>query len=165
MAVDLASDIARIASQEQRLRLARVDASTAWTLGTRLKATAEALLLPLAIEIRLARETVFFHAMAGTAPVNADWARRKRNTVELLQRSSYGVGRALELEGSSLEARMGLPTRDYASHGGSFPLRLQDGACIGVVTVSGAPQRQDHALVVEVLAAWCGVPLGEVALD
>ena len=163
--MDLESEIHRIAAQEKRLRLARFDESVAWTLGTRLKATAEALPLPLVIEIRLARETVFFHAMAGTAPVNADWARRKRNTVELLQQSSYRVGRTLELEGSSLKAKMGLPTRDYASHGGSFPLRLVDGASVGVVTVSGAPQRQDHAIVVEVLAAWCGVPLGEVALD
>jgi len=48
------------------------------------------------IEIRLARETVFFHAMRGTTPANADWARRKRNTVELLQRSSYAIGRSLE---------------------------------------------------------------------
>jgi len=165
MALDLESDIHRIAAQEKRLRLARFDEPVAWTLGTRLKATAEALQLPLAIEIRLARETVFFHAMAGTAPVNADWARRKRNTVELLHRSSYGVGRALEQEGSSLETKLGLPTRDYASHGGSFPLRLVDGTCVGVVTVSGAPQRQDHAIVVEMLAAWCGVPLADVALD
>jgi acetyl-CoA acetyltransferase len=30
--------------------------------------------------------------MLSTTPENADWVRRKRNTVELLQRSSYSVG-------------------------------------------------------------------------
>jgi uncharacterized protein (UPF0303 family) len=44
------------------------------------------------IEIRIAGRTVFCYAMPGTAPTNADWARRKRNTVELLHGSSYGVG-------------------------------------------------------------------------
>ena len=163
--MDLKEEIARIAEQERRLHLPRYDEAVAWTLATRLKDGAQARQLPLTIELRLARETVFFHAMPGTTPANADWARRKRNTVELMQRSSYGVGRWLDLDGSSLEAKMGLPPRDYASHGGSFPLRLAGGACVGVVTVSGAPQRQDHAMVVEVLAEWCGVPLAQVALD
>ena len=163
--MDLKDEIARIAEQERRLHLPRYDEAVAWTLGTRLKDAAEARQLPLTIELRLARETVFFHAMPGTSPANADWARRKRNTVELMQRSSYGVGRWLDLDGSSLESKMGLPPRDHASHGGSFPLRVAGGACVGVVTVSGAPQRQDHAMVVEVLAEWCGVPLAAVALD
>jgi uncharacterized protein (UPF0303 family) len=163
--MDLKAEIARIAEQERRLHLPRYDEAVAWTLGTRLKDAAEARQLPLTIELRLARETVFFHAMPGTSPANADWARRKRNTVELMQRSSYGIGRWLELDSSSLESKMGLPPRDYASHGGSFPLRLAGSGCVGVVTVSGAPQRQDHAMVVEVLAEWCGVELAEVALD
>lgn len=162
--MDLEHDIARIAQQERRLRFASFNEDAAWDLGTRLRALAVARDAAVTIEVRLARQPVFFCAMAGTSPASADWARRKRNTVELLSRSSYGVGRSLELEGSSLEARMGLPTRDYASHGGSVPLFAAGGSCIGAVTVSGLPQREDHALVIEVLAALCGVPLAEVAL-
>ena len=160
----LEQDIARIAAQEQRLRFTSFNENTAWDLGSRLRALAIGRGAALTIEVRLARETAFFCAMAGTAPANADWARRKRNTTELLSRSSYGVGRSLALEGSSLEAKMGLPTRDYASHGGSVPLVASSGLCIGAVTVSGLPQREDHALVVEALAALCGVPLSEVAM-
>jgi uncharacterized protein (UPF0303 family) len=108
---------------------------------------------------------VFFHAMDGTTPMNADWARRKRNTVELMQRSSYAVGRANLLKEQTLENSLGLPTRDYADHGGCFPIRVNGvGGCVGTVTVSGAPQRDDHNLVVEVLAELCGVPLKDVAL-
>ena len=161
----LEQDIARIAEQERRLRFASFDEQTAWDLGSRLRALAVARKVELTIEVRLARETVFFCSMPGTSPANADWARRKRNTVEMLSRSSYGVGRSLALEGSSLEAKMGLPSRDYASHGGGVPIRASSGACIGVVTVSGLPQRDDHALVVEALAAMCGVPLSDVALE
>jgi uncharacterized protein (UPF0303 family) len=162
---NLQQDIARIAEQERRLRFASFNEDTAWELGSRLRALAGERGVAVAIEVRLARETVFFCAMPGTAPANADWARRKRNTVELLAHSSYGVGRSLALEGSSLEAGMGLPPRDYASHGGSMPIFTSAGACIGAATVSGLPQRADHALVVEALAALCGVPLAEIALE
>jgi len=162
---DLDRDIARLAEQESRLRFTRFDLATAWDLGSHLKAAAAAHGVGLAIEVRLARETVFFYAMPGTGPDNADWIRRKRNTVELLQRSSYAVGRSLEREGQSLEAKLGLPTRDYASHGGGFPLRVDAVGCIGVVTVSGIPQREDHAMVVASLAALCGIAPADVALD
>ena len=162
--MDLEQDIARIAEQEQRLRLTSFNEETAWDLGSRLRALAIARHVAVTIEVRLARETAFFCSMPGTSPANADWARRKRNTVEMLSRSSYGVGLSLELEGSSLETRMGLPIRDYASHGGSVPLFAPNGLCVGAVTVSGLPQREDHALVVEVLATMCGVPLSEVAM-
>lgn len=163
--MDLVADIARVAEQERRLRLARFDLDLAWQLGTRLRDISIARAQALAIEIRLARETVFYCAMNGTSPANTDWARRKRNTVELLQRSSYGVGLSLSQEGRTLEQTMGLPARDYAHHGGSFPLQVEGVGCLGAVTVSGAPQREDHAIVVMALAELCGLPLAELALD
>jgi uncharacterized protein (UPF0303 family) len=162
--MDLMQDIARIAEQERRLVFTRFDAATAWALGSALKAAAEARGVAVAIEIRVARETIFFYAMPGTAPINADWARRKRNAVDLLQRSSYAIGLELKRDASSLEERLGLATRDHASHGGCFPITLAGSGCIGTVTVSGLPQREDHNMVVEALAPLCGVPLGEVAL-
>jgi len=155
--MDIKQDIAHIAQQEQRLRFPSFDEEAAWDLGTRLRSMARARGAAVTIEVRLARETVFLCSMPGTTPANADWARRKRNTVELLWRSSFGVGRALELENSSLETKMGLPVRDYATHGGSVPIFLTSGVCIGAVTVSGLPQREDHELVIEALSAMCGV--------
>jgi uncharacterized protein (UPF0303 family) len=163
--MDIEKDIAVIANQEARLRFKAFDEDTAWALGSWLRASIKARGDAVVIEIRLARETVFFHAMPGTAAANADWARRKRNTVELLKRSSYATGLALQRDQSSLEAKMGLPTRDYASHGGSFPIMVEGVGCIGTVTVSGLPQREDHAVVVQALAELCGVPVREIALD
>lgn len=162
--MDLARDIERLTHHEAVLCFDAFDAAVAWTLGSRLKALAEARAAAVTIEIRLSGELVFFHAMPGTAPANADWARRKRNSVELLGHSSYRIGRELQRDASTLQAKMGLPERDYASHGGSFPLRLVGGLCIGSVTVSGLPQREDHALVVQALAELCGVAPDTVAL-
>jgi uncharacterized protein (UPF0303 family) len=157
-------EIERLADQEDRLCFTRFDQGAAWDLGTRLRGAAVSRGVAVTIEIRLLRETVFFCAMPGTTPENADWARRKRNTVELLQRSSYIVGLSLKRDGLSLEAKIGLPLRDYASHGGSVPIRVDGVGCVGVATVSGLPQREDHELVVETLAALCAeVAAGSVA--
>ncbi len=161
----LATDLERLALQEQRLQFDAFDQATAWMLGTHIKAQCEAAGVALAIEIRLGKETVFYYAMPGTGPTNADWARRKRNAVELLHTSSYAIGLKLEQDKSSLEAKQGLPLRDFTAHGGSFPIRVRGVGVVGVVTVSGIPQREDHGMVVKALAALCGVPLAEVALD
>lgn len=162
--MSIKKDLARIAVQEERLKFQDFNADTAWKLGNRLKANAEARGVAVTIEIRVGKETVFFFAMHGVNPSNADWARRKRNVVELLWRSSYAVGLSLADEESSLEAKLGLPARDYTAHGGSFPIQVDGTGVIGTVTVSGLPQREDHAMLVEELAAMCGVPLSEVAL-
>lgn len=161
----IATDLERLALQEQRLQFDAFDQGTAWTLGTNIKALCEAAGVALAIEIRLAKDTVFYYAMPGTGPGNADWARRKRNLVELSQASSYAIGLKLEQEKSSLEEKQGLPLRDFTAHGGSFPIRVRGVGMVGVVTVSGIPQREDHAMVIKALAAQCKVPLAEVALD
>lgn len=116
------------------------------------------------IEIRLGGETVFLHAMRGTSPANADWARRKRNVVELLHQPSYAVGLVAARDGESVLEVMGLPDRDVASHGGSFPIVVDGVGCVGVVTVSGLPQRDDHELVVEALADLGAIDLGDVRL-
>jgi uncharacterized protein (UPF0303 family) len=159
----LQADLARLAEQEERLQLPALDADVAWAIGTQLRAMALARGAAVTIEIRIGADTVFFHAMRGAAPANADWARRKRNVSELLDQSSYRVGRQLALELATIEAKMGLPTRDYATHGGSVPLRV-NGTRLGTVTISGLPQRDDHEMVVEVLAALAGVPLVQIAL-
>jgi len=159
------TDIARLALQEERLIFAAFDQGSAWTLGTRIKTLSEEAGVALAIEIRLSKETMFFYSMPGTGPTNADWARRKRNAVELLHTSSYALNLKLDKEGTTLEAKLGLPLRDFTAHGGSVPLRVRGVGVVGVVTVSGIPQRDDHGMVIRALAELCGVPLSDVALD
>jgi uncharacterized protein (UPF0303 family) len=161
----LENDLQRLALQEELLQLNQLDETVAWELGTRIKRICEERQVGLTIEVRRAKETLFFYAMPGVVPNNAEWVRRKRNTVELLQRSSYAVGLMHLKENTSLPQKTGVSLNDYAEHGGSFPLRVKGAGCIGTVTVSGVPQREDHAIVVEALAGLCGVALAEVALD
>lgn len=152
ISLDIDDDLARIALQEERLRFVRFDAATAWELGLALKQAADAKQAQVAIDISLHSHPLFHHATAGATPDNAEWVRRKRNVTLRFFKSSYAIGLALKRDGTTLEAKFGLRPDDYMAHGGSFPIRLQDGTCLGAVTISGLPQRDDHDLVSRVLA-------------
>jgi|SRR5882724_3891724 len=162
--MSLDEDLARIALQEKTLQFEKFDAKTAWEMGVRLKALAEERGVAVAIDVTVNGRTIFFYALQGTTPDNAEWVRRKKNAVQRFFRSSYGLGLTLERSQTSLTAQQGLDLRDFATHGGSFPINLIGTGCIGSITVSGLPQRQDHAYVVEVLANYLGHPLEGLAL-
>jgi uncharacterized protein (UPF0303 family) len=156
MMEDLERDLARVAEQEQRLRFERFDEGVAWAIGCRLKEVAEARGASVAIDVSLHGRQLFYFAMSGTTPDNADWVRRKRNTVVRFHRSSYAVGLSLRRQGTTLETKAGLSPADYAAHGGSFPILLAETGCVGSITVSGLPQREDHELVVAVIEEHLG---------
>ena len=162
--MDIAEEIRRIALQEERLRFEAFGPREAWEVGLALKSAAEAGRLPVVVDIRLATMKLLAFALPGGGPDNFDWARRKRNVVLRFHRSSYAVGLKLALEGKTLADLGALPERHYAAHGGSVPILLNGTGCVGAVTVSGLPQRDDHRVVVEAIAKVLGRDLGDVAL-
>lgn len=155
------NDLATIAVQEGELHFTRFDEDVAWHLGARLREMAAARKLVLAIDVRRFGQPLFYAALAGSTPDNAEWIRRKSNLVARFHRSSYAIG--LEI-GASVFEKYGLPIVDFAAHGGSFPICVHGAGVIGSVTVSGLPQRADHELVVEALCGQLGKDYGKLAL-
>jgi uncharacterized protein (UPF0303 family) len=158
-------DLARIALQEKELQFAVFDEETAWKLGTQLRALAVARKLSLVVDVRRIGQPLFYTALPGTTPDNVEWVRRKGNVVARFHRSSYAIGREMEQKKSNLFDRYGLPLSDYASHGGSFPIRVVGAGVIGSVTVSGLPERDDHQLAVEALCLELGRPFDTLRLE
>ncbi len=150
------TDLEQIAFQEQYLQFDSFTAQTAWEIGTRLKNAVEARSAAVAIDIELAGQPLFFFAMPGTTPDNVDWVRRKRNVVRRYHRSSYAVGLELAQRQTTLTDRVGVSSGDYAPHGGCFPLLIRGMGCLGTITISGLPQRDDHNVIVQVLADFLG---------
>jgi uncharacterized protein (UPF0303 family) len=161
----ITDDIARIALQEQELQFPGFDEETAWRLGGRIRALAVARGHGLVVDVRRVGQPLFYSALPGTTPDNVEWVRRKSNVTARFHRSSYAIGREMEGKKSNLQERYGLPLTDYASHGGSFPLRVKGAGFIGSVTVSGLPEREDHQLAVEALCAELGRPFDTLRLD
>ena len=154
----------RIALQESELRLPRLDAQVAWELGVLLRKMAEERGLSVVIDVRRFGQPLFYAALEGTAPDNAEWVRRKCNVVARFHRSSYAVGLKLKASNDTLTGQQGLPLGDFATHGGSFPLTVEGAGVVGSVTVSGLPQRADHELVVEALCGLLGRDYAELRL-
>ncbi len=152
----IAEDLARIALQEQELQFAAFNEETAWKLGSQLRSLAVARNLILVVDVRRIGQPLFYTALPGTTPDNVEWVRRKGNVTARFHRSSYAIGREMELKKSTLLDRYGLPLSDYAGHGGSFPIRVIGAGVIGSVTVSGLPEREDHQLAVEALCLELG---------
>jgi len=147
-------DMEHIALQERELQLPHLDANLAWELGVRLRTMAKERALPVVIDVRRFGQPLFYSALEGTTPDNAEWVRRKSNVVARFHSSSYAVGLKLKQKNETLTEQQGLPLADYATHGGSFPLTVKGAGVVGSVTVSGLPQRADHELAVEAL---CGL--------
>jgi len=158
-------DIERIAGQEKALVFDRFDLATAWELGSLLRRMAIERGLGVAIDVRLHSMPAFYTALPGSTADNEGWVRRKRNLVLRFFQSSYAIGRRLAQQNSTLEEKYGLSSADYAAHGGSFPIGVAGVGCVGAVTVSGLPQREDHNLVVEALARMLGKDISALGLD
>lgn len=160
----LEEDIHCIELQEQKLQFLAFDSAAAWEIGLYLRQRGEAAGMGIVVDIGLWSLPLLSFALPGATFSNYDWVRRKRAVVKHFHCSSYLMGRRLARDGKTLADQGDLPERDFAVHGGSFPITLKGTGCVGAVTVSGLPQRDDHELVVEALASALKMDLASLAL-
>jgi uncharacterized protein (UPF0303 family) len=158
MAIDEtpAPTLDELLKQERRLVLPSWDENAAVDLGLLLLRTATERDLPVTIEVRLRGRVVFRAARNGTDEENDMYVAGKARLVERFGHSSLYERLRYELAGTSFAEATSLEFPEYAPHGGGFPLIEAGGGPIGVAIVSGLPQIDDHALVVECLTAFAG---------
>lgn len=145
-----------LAAQEEQLQFDRFDNATAIALGQQLLAAAQERGLPLVISVRRNGQRLFHAALPGTSPDNDAWIERKSRVVDRYGHSSFYVGTLHRESGSTFEEKSRLDPDLYAAHGGVFPVVLRGTGPIGTVGVSGLPQAEDHAFVVEQLTKFLG---------
>jgi uncharacterized protein (UPF0303 family) len=146
--------LAELAAQEERLQFTHFDNDDALELGSRLVQAARAIDAPVAIDIARNGHVLFHVALPGATPDNDGWIARKSRVVQRFGHSSLYVRTQCEVDGTSLEHTYGLDPRDYAAHGGAFPIIIRGVGPIGIVVVSGLPQLEDHKLVTEAIEAF-----------
>ncbi len=158
------SDVAKIIAQEATLVLDRFDESVAFALGSQLRERALAENLGIIIDIRTFDRPLFYAALPGSAAANQEWARRKINALKHYLKSSYRLALEKKNDNGVPEPREGLSATDYVFAGGAFPIRVRDAGIVGAIAVSGLPQRQDHAVVVDALCDHLGIDRATMAL-
>ncbi|MGW3624636.1 heme-degrading domain-containing protein [Streptomyces sp. NPDC000880] len=140
-----------LVAQERRLTVRRFTHDDAWALGSMLVEMAYLRQAPVAIDIHRGTQQLFHCALPGSSADNDAWIDRKRRVVERYGESSFLVGARHRAKGTTFEDSSRLDPNLYAAHGGSFPITIADVGVVGTVTVSGLPQAEDHAMVVEAL--------------
>lgn len=143
-----------LAAQEERLQFDHFDNDTALALGLHLLKAAQERALPVVISVRRNGQRLFHAALPGTSADNDAWIDRKSRVVDRYGQSSFLVGTLHREGGSTFEEKSRLDPDLYAAHGGVFPVIVRGTGPVGTVGVSGLPQAEDHAFVVEQLAAF-----------
>ncbi|MFP9138047.1 heme-degrading domain-containing protein [Devosia sp. XGJD_8] len=157
-----AEDIALVKKQEAELVLDQFDEAVAFALGSAIRERALAEGMSLVVDIRTWDRQVFFAATPGTSADNAEWVRRKINTVRRFQRASYRM--VLERGEVPFSPQSGADPADYVIAGGGFPIRVKGAGIIGCLTISGLPGRSDHGVAVDALCDHLGLDRAIYAL-
>ncbi|MBD8058816.1 heme-degrading domain-containing protein [Cellulomonas sp. JH27-2] len=151
---DVTALIATVEAQERELEFATFDNDDAWRLGCLLVELAITRDLPVTVDVRRGTQQLFHAARPGTVADNDSWIERKVRVVERFGASSFLVGLRSRARGTTFAQQHDLPHQQFAAHGGSFPVRVRGVGIVGAATVSGLPQADDHALVVEGIRAF-----------
>lgn len=148
---DIEQLLAQIEEQERTLWFASFGPDDAWKLGRTIRRLGREREQPIAIHVRLGEQLMFHAALPGSSADNDDWIARKIRTTGRFGTSSLAVRLRSELAGG-----FGwLDPAVYALAGGCVPIRIA-GAIVGTATVSGLPDTEDHALVVEAITSLLG---------
>ncbi|WP_436843754.1 heme-degrading domain-containing protein [Streptomyces hundungensis] len=149
-----ADPVAALEAERERLVLRRFSYEDAWQLGLLLRELAVERAAPVVIDVRHGARQVFRCALPGSSADNDAWIDRKRRVAERYAAPSFLVGARFRAKGTTFEDASRLDPNSYAAHGGSYPVSVGGVGIVGTVTVSGLPQAEDHALVVEALTRW-----------
>lgn len=141
----------KLTEEENELQFSGFSNDTALKIGNIIIRKGKERKINIAIEIDKGNQVIFHYSFDGTTPDNDDWLKRKINIVKRFHRSSYYVKLKLESKGDTLESKYGLKKEEYAAFAGAFPIIIKNTGVIGVISVSGLKQEDDHNLVVESL--------------
>ena len=157
-------DIAKIAEQEAALVFESFDEATAFAIGSAIRERALKDQLPIVVDIQLWDRPLFYAALPGSTSSNTNWARRKRNVVKMFHKSTYRMVLEQAREDKTFPPGHGLSAEDYVLAGGGFPVKVKGVGAVGVIAVSGLPQRQDHEVIVAALCSHLGLDGQALAL-
>ena len=162
--MSVADDIERVKLQEATLVFDAFDEAAAFAVGSRIREKALAEKMPVIVDIRTWDRPLFYAAMPGSNASNPDWARRKINVVKRYLRSTYRMVLEQQRPDRTFKVGEALDIADYVLAGGGFPVTVKGAGVIGVIAVSGLPERQDHEVVVEALCTELGKDYAKLKL-
>lgn len=149
--------IGAIAMQEEILEFSHFTNEDAWELGNIIVGAIKRLEIDASVSIKLNNGyTVFKYAGNNTNLLNDKWLDKKFNTVKMTEKSTLHVCLLLEKEEETL-ADWGLDSREYASCGGGFPIKVEEVGVIGSICIAGMEPVSEHDLLVKCISKYLHV--------
>jgi len=128
------------------------DQSTVVGLGEALKKYGLQKQLGIAIAIFFKEQRIYQVGLPGTTSNNDEWIDRKYRTVDMTKHSSLALRIKVDELGLQ-EEEFGFKSGHLAICGGGYPL-YSKGELVGMAIVSGLPHKEDHQVIVDVLAEY-----------
>ena len=141
----------QLLQEEQELQFVKFNETVAWQIGSQLVEQSVKANLPVTIDITRGERQLFHASLKGTSADNDEWVKRKVRLAYRFGHSSFYMGQLLKSKGKSIKEAYLISEKDYAPHGGCFPIIVKDTGMVGTITVSGLPQEEDHKLVVQAI--------------
>jgi uncharacterized protein (UPF0303 family) len=149
--IDIQKKLDRVKKQEETLLFNRFSNEDALKIGLLIIESAQKINKSVAINIVKNGQQVFHYAMDGTSPDQDEWMKKKSKVVLRHHHSSYYMRLYNELKNRSYFDFYSVSPYEYAIHGGAFPITIEGSGVIGVITVSGLAQEEDHDMIVEAI--------------
>lgn len=144
----------QLADVEQAIVLDSFSLADALDLGSLALRHARERQLPVSLEVWHGDRLAFRAALPGSTADNDAWLQRKFRVTRRFELSTMAVRVMYEEQGRTFNEATMLPAAEFAAHGGSIPIRVAGTGMVGLFGVSGLPQVDDHAFLVEMLASF-----------
>ena len=105
----------------------------------------------IAVEIMRLNHTIFLYVDDNLPADKHNWLRRKANVAKRFEESSLSVKNDLKEGNMTLDKTFGLDEKDFIAKGGSIPIFIKNVGMVGVITVSGLHDEEDHKIIIDAL--------------
>jgi uncharacterized protein (UPF0303 family) len=133
------------------IELEKFSNSLAFEMGSAIINLAKSRNQHIAVEISRLNHTVFLYMDDSLPADKHNWLRRKANVAKQFEESSLSVKHDLKNGNITLEETFGLDEKDFLAKGGAIPIVVKDAGMVGVITVSGLRDEEDHNIIIEAL--------------
>lgn len=105
----------------------------------------------IAVQVERLNHIIFLFVDDHLPADKHNWLRRKASTSKHFEESSLSVKYDLQNGNMTLSETFALDEKEYLAKGGAIPVFVKNAGMIGVVTVSGLHDEEDHKIIIDAL--------------
>ncbi len=135
----------------RKIELDNFDNRTGLEMGLAIVNLAKARNQNIAVQVERLNHIIFLFVDDNLPADKHNWLRRKANVAKHFEESSLSVKHDLNNGNMTLTETFALDGKIYLAKGGAIPLFVKNAGMIGVITVSGLHDEEDHEIIIDAL--------------